>query len=97
MQYFLIVTLTLFFHIASEEKESAMLMYKLFLATVWSEAKYMNYLEGVQFASQCASLLAQKKLTTENMESVFKLQAAVMTVRGQVRDEFDASMSLSRL
>jgi hypothetical protein len=85
---------------ASEEaKQKGIDSYKSFLSSVWSEdAMFMNYLEGVQFASMCADLIASgRELTSEEMSSILKQQVAVMTARGSIRDEFVASMDMSRL
>ena len=59
---------------------------------------FLNYLEGMQFASACASIVASgSELTDEEMARMLKAQAAVMTAKGAVRDEILASMELSRL
>ncbi|CAB9523931.1 metalloprotease FTSH [Seminavis robusta] len=83
------------------QKEDAIASYRSFLESVWTEdAMFMNYLEGLQFASACASLVKSsptKQLVTEPMADILAKQAAVMTVRGQVRDEYLASMKLSRV
>jgi hypothetical protein len=76
-----------------------MAMYGDFLAANWEDtAMFMNYLEGLQFAKACASVLSvQGQLREEELERLLKTQAAVMTVRGQARAEFQASINLSRL
>ncbi len=57
-----------------------------------------NYLEGLQFAPEHTDVVATgNPLTKEKMSSILKTQAAVMTVRGAVREEYLASMILSRL
>jgi SpoVK/Ycf46/Vps4 family AAA+-type ATPase len=73
--------------------------YKSFLSSVWTEtAMFMNYLEGAQFARACAGIVKTGSiLTRDDMNRILKAQAAVMTVRGAVRDEFVASMDMSRL
>lgn len=83
----------------STTKQQAMEVYDDFLVSVWEEdAKYMNYIEGVKFAQQCASLLSKSGiLDRESMAAILKSQTSVMTVRGQVREEFDASMNMTRL
>jgi hypothetical protein len=71
---------------------------------------YMNYLEGRQFATLAANLVVMATsggggttttttpiLQTEELHTILKQQAAVMTVRGSVREEYIASMELSRL
>ena len=80
-------------------KEEAMETYLDFLSDVWEEdAKYMNYAEGVKFAGACSNVVAKgNKLTVEDMKEILRSQAAVMTVRGPVRKEFDASMDMTRL
>jgi len=79
-----------------DETEQA---FRSFLSSVWDEdAMFFNYLEGLQFASACADVVATgNPLTEERMSAILKAQAAVMTVRGQVREEYSASMGLSRL
>jgi SpoVK/Ycf46/Vps4 family AAA+-type ATPase len=87
--------------LSSAEKEIAIHTYRDYLDSVWSEnAMFMNYLEGMQFASACAELVRkhpERKLETESMASILAQQAAVMTVRGQVREEYLASMKMSRV
>jgi SpoVK/Ycf46/Vps4 family AAA+-type ATPase len=80
-------------------KESALEQYQSFLTSSWTkDAMFMNYLEGMQFSEACASVLASgAELTFEVMSEILESQAAVMTIRGTVRDEFIASMELSRL
>ena len=90
--------------LASDIRNDALDRYEQFLESMWEEnAMFMNYLEGMQFAQSCAELVAasngpgeQLRLTPSSMEALLKNQAAVMTVRGQIRDEFIASMELSR-
>mmetsp|Transcript_48500 Transcript_48500/g.56687 ORF Transcript_48500/g.56687 Transcript_48500/m.56687 type:complete len:789 (-) Transcript_48500:253-2619(-) len=81
-------------------KENAEHKFRSFLETVWSEdAMFMNYLEGIQFASACADFAASNEedaLTNEVMKTILESQAAVMTVRGSARDEYTATMELSR-
>jgi len=71
------------------------------LNSVWSEdgdAMFFNYLEGKQFANSCANILASgRKVEAAELELILKKQAAVMTCRGSVRDEYKAQMGLSRL
>jgi len=71
----------------------------------------MNYLEGLQFADACIqSMMKNKNTDTDNgtstivltkdvMKAILQQQAAVMTVRhgSPIRDEFIASMELTRL
>lgn len=80
-------------------KDAAEASFQSFLSSVWNEdAMFFNYLEGLQFASGCADVVATgNSLTEENMSAILKAQAVVMTVRGSVRDEYKASMGLSRL
>ena len=67
---------------------------------MWSEdgdAMFMNYLEGKQFATSSANILANgKELEEAELSMILKQQAAVMTCRGSVRDEYKAQMGLSR-
>lgn len=80
-------------------KTAALASYREFLSSVWTEtAMFMNYLESLQFAKACADVVAsESSLEEEVMSSLLDMQKAVMTVRGSVRDEFLASMGLSRL
>eukprot|EP00980_Cylindrotheca_fusiformis_P021078 scaffold8079_cov121-Cylindrotheca_fusiformis.AAC.6 len=80
-------------------EEESIRTYRQFLESVWSEtAMFMNYLEGVQFASACADKVAatKKALTIDQMSAILKKQAAVMTVRGPAREEYISSMAMSR-
>jgi hypothetical protein len=87
--------------LSEEAKQKAIGTYSEFLNSVWSEdedAMFMNYLEGKQFASSAASILTKgRELETSELELILKQQAAVMTCRGSVRDEYKAQMGLSRL
>jgi len=85
--------------INEQTKMKAIEAYGSFLEEVWAQdATFMNYLEGLQFATACANLvISGKVLTKAEMSSILNTQAAVMTVRGSVRDEFIASMDLSRV
>ena len=58
----------------------------------------LQYLEGLQYASACADVVATgSPLTKEKMLSILKAQAAGLTVKGAVREEYLSSMGLSRL
>lgn len=85
--------------VSQSEKEDAEEAFRSFLSSVWSEdVMFFNYLEGLQFASACANVVTSRSsLTDERMASILKAQAPVMTVRGQVREEYESSMGLSRL
>ena len=80
--------------------ETAEAKYREYLQRVWPEnAMFMNYLEGMQFASSCANIVLNngvEMLTDDCMETILNTQSTVMTVRGQVREEYIASMGLSR-
>lgn len=80
-------------------RSRAVKLYRDFLQSVWSQdAMFMNFLEGAQFASACAKIVkSNAELTTKEMSAMLLRQAAVMTVRGSARDEYIASMELSRL
>jgi len=84
---------------SEEQKEKAIDNYRKFLESIWTkDAMFMNYLEGLQFATLCADLVASGlEMTEEEMNRILEQQAAVMTVRGSVRDEYKASMDMSRL
>ena len=85
--------------VSQSVKDDAEGAFRSHLRSVWSDdAMFFNYLEGLQFASACADVVATgNPLTNEKMSSILKTQAAVMTVRGAVREEYLASMGLSRL
>ena len=85
--------------VSQSVKDDAEEAYRSYLGSVWSEdAMFFNYLEGVQFAAACCDVVATGNLLThERMSSILLAQAAVMTIRGTVREEYLASMSLSRL
>lgn len=86
--------------VASQEvKDEAVNAFRTYLQSVWSkDVMFFNYLEGIQFASACAdSVATHGELSEDRMEAILKAQASVMTVRGQVREEYIASMGLSRL
>jgi SpoVK/Ycf46/Vps4 family AAA+-type ATPase len=81
-------------------QQQAIDAFRSFLESVWTQdAMFMNYLEGVQFASACARLVVSKNRALNNSEmmAIFRQQAAVMTVRGSARREYIANMELSRL
>jgi SpoVK/Ycf46/Vps4 family AAA+-type ATPase len=80
-------------------KASAEKSYHEFLKSVWEEdAMFMNYLEGLQYATSIAKIVASgSALTHEILSSFMKSQSAVMTLRFSLRDEYKASMNLSRL
>lgn len=82
-----------------DTKKDMLEVYREFLTKRWTDnAMYMNYLEGMQFASSCVDLLVREgELKTESMEKILTKQASVMTVRGSARDEYMASMEFSRL
>jgi SpoVK/Ycf46/Vps4 family AAA+-type ATPase len=84
----------------TEVMNEAIASHRLFLESVWSEdAMFMNYLEGVQFASACASIVASKNRNPrdEELSAILRQQAAVMLLRGSARDEYISNMALSRL
>ena len=79
-------------------KNAAETAFRSFLSSVWNEdIMFFNYLEALQFASACADIVAKgNELTEEAMAAILRSQAVVMTVRGSVREEYVASMGLSR-
>jgi SpoVK/Ycf46/Vps4 family AAA+-type ATPase len=85
--------------VAQDVKDTAEKSFCSFLSSVWEEdIMFFNYLESLQFASACADVVAKgNELTKDTMATILKSQAVVMTVRGAVRDEYVASMGLSRL
>jgi len=80
-------------------ERKALSSYRRFLESVWTQdAMFMNFLEGAQFASACAELVAARnELSESDMAALLAQQAAVMTVRGPAREEYLASMELTRL
>lgn len=85
--------------VSDENRETAKETYKAFLESKWTkDAMFMNYLEGKQFATSVASIVASGRSLDENeLKRILSQQAAVMTARGQVREEYVAQMDLSRL
>jgi SpoVK/Ycf46/Vps4 family AAA+-type ATPase len=85
--------------VSDKAKSQAVAAYREFLQSVWSQdAMFMNYLEGMQFASACANIVASNKhLDHGEMQRIFEQVAAVMTVRGSAREEYIENMELSRL
>ncbi len=86
--------------VEEDVKEKALQTYRSYLQEVWTEdAMFMNYLEGLQFASACADIVASgNELSAENMNEILSSQAAVMTLRGEsARLEYIDSLRLSRL
>ena len=88
--------------VASEEvKEETVRLYAEFLDSTWSldsDIMFFNFLEGRQSAAAVASIvsLGGRPPLKEEMEKNLMQQASTMTVRGSVREEFVASMELSR-
>jgi hypothetical protein len=84
----------------AESKEKAIDTYREFLQSVWSEdgdVMFMNYLESRQFATSIARIVENGvDLDEEELTRILRLQAAVMTCRGTVRDEYKAQVGLSR-
>jgi hypothetical protein len=82
-------------------QKKAISAFRDFLESVWSiegDAIFMNYLEGKQFANSVATIVASgQSLETEELQRILDQQAAVMTCRGAVREEYKAQMELSRL
>lgn len=86
---------------SDEDRKKAMMVFREFLESVWTEdgdAMFMNYLEGKQFATSVANILASgREVDAAELQLILDQQAAVMTCRGAVRDEYKAQMDLSRL
>ena len=64
------------------------------------DAMFMNYLEDMQFASACGSLVQNhpsKELESNKMLVIFYQKEALMSVRGSAREEYIASMKMSRV
>ena len=88
-------------------------IYRKFLESNWSidqDAMFMNFLEGKQFATSAANIVATNMMAAtsfdavgtavlqeDDLQTILDQQASVMTVRGAVREEYIASMDLSRL
>ena len=85
-------------HADENVKDGAITSYRQFLERVWTkDSMYMNYLEGLQFASACADLVAANiELTEFEMSTILNRQVAVMTVRGSAREDYVDMMGLSR-
>jgi SpoVK/Ycf46/Vps4 family AAA+-type ATPase len=87
--------------VSEEAKAKAVETYRDFLGSEWSmdgDAMFMNYLEGKQFATSVASIISKgRELEQTELKVMLKQQAAVMTCRGAVRDEYKAQIDLSRL
>jgi hypothetical protein len=86
-------------NISEDIRTQSIYTYKRFLESKWEEnAMFMNYLEGKQFANSVAGVVVKnQRLEDSDLEPIFAQQAAVMTARGQVREEYIAQMDLSRL
>ncbi len=92
-------------HENEKQTEKIIATYREFLLSVWTEdAMFMNYLEGKQFASRVASMVETSRrlggegiLDEAELARILAQQAAVMTARGSVREEYQAQMGLSRL
>ncbi len=84
-----------------ETKKSALSVCRSFLESEWSvdgDFMFMNYLEGKQFATSVANIVASgRALQHDELKRILDQQAAVMTCRGAVREEYKAQMDLSRL
>jgi len=80
-------------------KDSAEKSYQKYLHSVWEEdGMFMNYLEGLQFATACAKVVASgSPLSHDILSTLMKSQSAVMTLRFSLRDDYRATMNLSRL
>lgn len=82
-------------------KSEALQVFRAFLDSVWSvdgDVMFMNYLEGKQFATSVANIVASgRPLQHDELQRILDQQATVMTCRGAVRDEYKAQMDLSRL
>ena len=85
--------------VSQDIKNGAEESFRSFLLSTWKDdAMFFNYLEALQYASACADVVALgNTLTEDTMAAILKSQAVVMTVRGAVREEYIASMGLSRL
>ena len=86
--------------VSEDIKKGTVENYVKLLDKVWTDdAMFMNYLEGVQFAAAVSDMVAkqQKVLEEDDMAPVLDKLTKVMTVRGQVRDEYTESMNLSRM
>jgi hypothetical protein len=92
-------------YVGEDPTEKIITVYRNFLRSVWKQdAMFMNYLEGKQFASRVASMVETSRrvggeglLDEDELTQVLAQQAAVMTARGSVREEYEAQMGLSRL
>jgi hypothetical protein len=87
--------------VVGETKEAALQEFRDFMDSAWSlegDALFMNYLEGKQFATAIANIVASgRPLEQVELQRILDQQAIVMTCRGAVREEYKAQMELSRL
>ena len=85
--------------VEEDAKERAIAEFEAFIDSVWNEqAQFLTFLEGLQLAKACANVVARGKvLHYDYMKAQLDSQAAVMTVRGQVREEYLESIGLTRL
>ena len=85
---------------SAEAKSQAIESFREFLHSNWSEdgdIMFMNYLESRQFATSIAQIVENGVEVDEvGLATILHQQAAVMTCRGTVRDEYKAQMGLSR-
>ena len=87
--------------ISEEVKQETMRVYKEFLESTWSldsDVMFFNFLEGKQSAAALANIVSMggRPPLKEEIEKNLMQQATVMTVRGSAREEFIASMEMSR-
>jgi hypothetical protein len=70
--------------ILEEVRSKAVATYKDFLQSEWTrDAMFMNYLEGKQFATSVANIVASgRELQQDELQRILTQQASVMTARG---------------
>jgi len=74
-------------------------VFRSFLAEEWErDAMFFNFIESEQLAASAVGLVANGlELSSELLSPLLEAQAAVMVVKGTVRDEYVLSMGLSRI
>lgn len=70
--------------VSEEVKSKAVATYREFLSSAWTkDAMFMNYLEGKQFATSVATIVASgRELQRDELKQILTQQASVMTARG---------------
>ena len=72
--------------------------FEAFLQAHWTDgAMFLNFMESEQLSASAVGLVVSGVgLSEETLSPLLRAQAATMVVRGAVREEYEASMELSR-